>query len=241
MRAQMTKKDKEIMLFKKTTKDQELKNHLLSQSGSALIDSGVVKKKDKEIRKLKAQNEKLEEKVSEISTKNDELSAETNLLKSQKREVERESADHWHTILKLKMKRKEEVDELKNTIHKQTEELGEKFGTDVFQARKNKTTTDLANMTRKCEQLFEENAKLRRKNGALMEENDKTKAENKNIRNDYIQAFGCPPRTIIADLAPQSFGDDDQNDDDQNLDAFMPREVGDLEMQDSDGSAADDE
>ena len=150
------------------------------------------------------------------------------MLAAQKKDAEKESANSWHAIQKLKLKNSNKVVELEQLIRKHTAELGMKFGTDVFQARRDKATGETANFARKLAFLEAENAKLKAKNAALMKENDVTKAETRDLRNEFEDTLGHPPQTAIVQLIEQANGDEDQNADDGNLDQWAPEEDSDI-------------
>ena len=221
MRKQLAEKTKEITALKKTAKEQELENMRLSQSAGAMIDEG---KRDRRIAKLKAQIVKLEDRVAGLIAKNESLTASHTVLAAQKKDAEKESADSWHTIQKLKLKNSRKVVELEQLIRKQTAELGMKFGTDVFQARQDKVTGENTSLKGKLAFLEAENARLKAKNAALMKENDESKAETRDLRNEFEDTLGRPPQTDIAQLIAQTHGDEDQSDGDANLDQWAPEE-----------------
>jgi len=221
MRKQLAERTKELTALKKTAKEQELENMRLSQSAGAMIDEG---KRDRRIAKLKDQIVKLEDRVAGLIAKNESLTASHTVLAAQKKDAEKESADRWHTILKLKQKNSTKVVELEQLIRKQTAELGMKFGMDVFQARQDKVTGENTSLKGKLAFLVAENAKLKAKNAALMKENDETKAETRDLRNEFEDTLGRPPQTDIAQLIAQTHGDEDQNAEDGNLDQWAPED-----------------
>ena len=80
----------------------------------------------------------------------------------------------------------------------------------------------------------QENKKLRRNNAALMHENDMTKGESRNLRNEFEAFTGRAAQADDVDLIAQSHGDEDQNADDRNMDAFISDEEAVEDASDSD-------